>query len=206
MTTRQKPAWLILIKNIWNWNKLFFNSQSVQMHTPIVQWNRQRCPLWSSGFEFRADNLCAVFLFFFKYGPISASFSFIFILFTSQINYKLKKRRWSAWDSNPGPQDGRCRRNHGAMAATHLCAVLLFVIVVKKVNSKINKTVDACVGNFFETSVLIWFKICLCWRVHYTYRYVICVQWINLWSLYDRKLQVSSCTLGNFLASTSLDS
>ena len=30
-----------------------------------------------------------------------------------------KKRRWSAWDSNPGPQNGRRRRNHGAMAATH---------------------------------------------------------------------------------------
>ena len=47
--------------------------------------------------------------FFKKYGPISASFSFIFVLFTSQINYKLKKRRWSAWDSNLGPQDGRRR-------------------------------------------------------------------------------------------------
>ena len=29
-----------------------------------------------------------------------------------------KKHRWCAWDSNPGPQDGRRRRNHGAMAAT----------------------------------------------------------------------------------------
>ena len=29
-----------------------------------------------------------------------------------------KKRRWCAWDSNPGQQDGRRRRNHGAMAAT----------------------------------------------------------------------------------------
>ena len=28
---------------------------------------------------------------FFKYGPIPASFLFIFVLFTSQINYKLKK-------------------------------------------------------------------------------------------------------------------
>ena len=24
--------------------------------------------------------------------------------------------KWCAWDSNPGPQDGRLRRNHGAMA------------------------------------------------------------------------------------------
>ena len=56
--------------------------------------------------------------FFFKYGPIPASFSFIFVLFTLQFNYKLKKHRWSAWDLNPGPQDGRRRQNHGAMAAT----------------------------------------------------------------------------------------
>ena len=55
---------------------------------------------------------------FFKYRPVPASFSFIFVLFTPQINYKLKKRSWSAWDSNPGPQDGRRRQNHGAMAAT----------------------------------------------------------------------------------------
>ena len=27
-----------------------------------------------------------------------------------------KKLKWCAWDSNPGPQDGRLRRNHGAMA------------------------------------------------------------------------------------------
>ena len=55
---------------------------------------------------------------FFKYGPIPASFSFIFVLFTSHINYKLKKRRCCAWDSNQGQQDGRRRRNHRAMAAT----------------------------------------------------------------------------------------
>ena len=28
------------------------------------------------------------------------------------------RRRWCAWDSNPGPQDGRRRQNRGAMAAT----------------------------------------------------------------------------------------
>ena len=63
--------------------------------------------------------LPSVWKFFLKkYGPIPASFLFIFVLFTSQINYKLKKRRWSAWDSNLGPQDGRRRLNHGAMVAT----------------------------------------------------------------------------------------
>ena len=29
----------------------------------------------------------------------------------------IQKRRWSAWESNPGPQDGRRRQNHRAMAA-----------------------------------------------------------------------------------------
>ena len=28
-----------------------------------------------------------------------------------------KKHRWCAWDLNPWPQDGRCRRYHGAMAS-----------------------------------------------------------------------------------------
>ena len=50
-----------------------------------------------------------------KYMGQSRPLLFIFVLFTSQINYKLKKkRRWSAWDLNPGLQDGRRRRNHGA--------------------------------------------------------------------------------------------
>ena len=31
-------------------------------------------------------------------------------------DYKWKKHRWCAGDSNPGPQDGRCRRIHRAMA------------------------------------------------------------------------------------------
>ena len=52
---------------------------------------------------------------FFKYGPIPASFSFIFVLFTPRFNYKLKKRRLCAWDSNPELQDGKRRQNYGAM-------------------------------------------------------------------------------------------
>ena len=62
------------------------------------------------------------FFSFFKYGPIPASFSFIFVLSSFQFHlqfqqYKLKKHVWCAWDSNPGEQDGRRRTNHGAMAA-----------------------------------------------------------------------------------------
>ena len=36
-------------------------------------------------------------------------------------NPKWKKRRWCAWDSNPGLHDGRRRQNHGARAAAQLC-------------------------------------------------------------------------------------
>ena len=43
----------------------------------------------------------------------------LFSLFSrNNFNTNWKKLRWCAWDSNPGPQDGRRRRNHGAMAAT----------------------------------------------------------------------------------------
>ena len=34
-----------------------------------------------------------------------------------QFDYKLKKCRWHAWESNPGQQDGRHRQIHWAMAA-----------------------------------------------------------------------------------------
>ena len=32
---------------------------------------------------------------------------------------------WCAWDLNPGPQDGRRRRDHGAMAATPASTILI---------------------------------------------------------------------------------
>ena len=54
---------------------------------------------------------------FFKYGPIPASFLFSF--FSNSNNTNWKQRRWFAWVSNPGLQNGRSRRNHGAMAAPH---------------------------------------------------------------------------------------
>ena len=46
---------------------------------------------------------------------------FCLFLFFSRYNFNTnwKKRRWCAWDSNLGPQDGRRRQNHGAMAATN---------------------------------------------------------------------------------------
>ena len=42
-----------------------------------------------------------------KYGPNPASFSLFFVLFTKEhkFDYKWKKHKWCAWDSNPGRQD-----------------------------------------------------------------------------------------------------
>ena len=55
----------------------------------------------------------------FKNGPIPASF-FVYgrpFLITISICKNSNKLSWCAWDSNPGPHDGRRRQNHGAMAA-----------------------------------------------------------------------------------------
>ena len=54
--------------------------------------------------------------YFFLNGPIPASFSVYFRLFNT-LQFKLKKCRWCAWESNPGRQDGRRERIHWAMAA-----------------------------------------------------------------------------------------
>ena len=83
-----------------------------------------------------------LFLFFKKWANPSL-FWFIFILFSLQFQHKLKKHRWCAWDSNPGPQDGRRRWNHRAMAAT-LLSVHLFV-----------KNLDL---EFHLQSLYIWIK------------------------------------------------
>ena len=57
----------------------------------------------------------------------------LYWLFPSFSRYKFnntnwKKRRWCAWDSNPGPQDGRLRRNHGAMATAHSSYASFFTL------------------------------------------------------------------------------
>ena len=46
---------------------------------------------------------------------------------------------WCAWDLNPGPQDGRRRRNHGAMAAAHGVASLRMVTKTKESGFKMPK-------------------------------------------------------------------
>ena len=45
--------------------------------------------------------------YFLKYWPLSTSFCLFLVPFKALFNYKLKKRRCSGWESNPGPQDGR---------------------------------------------------------------------------------------------------
>ena len=70
--------------------------------------------LWS--YAIRYSTLAMIF-FFKKNGPIPASFC-LFLSFSHYNFNNRKKHRWCAWDLNPGPQDGRRRRNHRAMAAT----------------------------------------------------------------------------------------
>ena len=41
----------------------------------------------------------------------------LFFCLFSPFQFKLKKRRWCAWESNPGQQDGRHERIHWATAA-----------------------------------------------------------------------------------------
>ena len=56
---------------------------------------------------------------FLKNGPNPASFCLFrsfYMTNTAQILW-MKKLKWCAWHSNPGWQDGRCRRIHWAMAA-----------------------------------------------------------------------------------------
>ena len=57
---------------------------------------------------------------------------FCLFLFLSRCNFNTnwKKHRWCATDSNLGPQDGRRRRNHGAMAATLPYPITLLCSVI----------------------------------------------------------------------------
>ena len=83
--------------------------------------NPQLCP-WRSLNYHRADLIILdAFAFFFeKNGPLFVYFrSFDIPIQMTNIQfeqYKLKKHRWCAWDSNPGHQDGMHKRIHWAMA------------------------------------------------------------------------------------------
>ena len=72
-------------------------------------------------------------------------FLFLFSLFSrhNSNNTNWKKHRWSAWESNPGPQDGRRRRNHGAMAATQHLVHCLWLVKVAMHTKGQNHCIDS---------------------------------------------------------------
>ena len=84
-------------------------------------------------------------IIFLKYGPKPASFC----LFSSLPQYNdecnNKKQKWWAWDSNSGPQDGRCRRIHIAMAAS-LIETLFTVLNRQPKKAKISHNNKASYG------------------------------------------------------------
>ena len=75
------------------------------------------CPLLSMFLQVFAPFSFSIF--FLKKWANPGLFLFYFRSFLIIISIQIeKKHRWFAWDSNPGPQDGRHRQNLGAMAAT----------------------------------------------------------------------------------------
>ena len=92
---------------------------------------------------------------------------FWLFLFFSHYNFNInwKKHRWCAWDSNPGLQDGRHRRNHGAIANKfgHRFSFNLssFHIATLYLVSKCYKTSRAFyhLSKYSEEDVYFWDKI-----------------------------------------------
>ena len=94
------------------------------------EWQRMRISLRLHGFKFILFSTLASFLpkvnitnfergiIFLKIGPIPASFCLFSFFSHHNFNTNWKNHRCCAWDSNPGPQNGRRRRNHRAMAST----------------------------------------------------------------------------------------
>ena len=117
----------------WKWkNGYFFNSSSLlkrRFSTSDSTSLRQRSNVvtlttsiddvktWHNDVRSR-DVSSTMFFLFLKMGqsrPLFVYFRSFLITISIQIE---KKRRWCAWDSNPGPQVSRCRQNHRAMGAT----------------------------------------------------------------------------------------
>ena len=74
-----------------------------------------------------ASSIC---LFFLKMGQSRPLFQFIFVFsiwYNLNSNFNWKKRRWCAWDSNPGRQDGRRKWIHWAMAAPLYLFIFVFL-------------------------------------------------------------------------------
>ena len=104
---------------------------------------------------------------FLRNGPIPAYFCLFSLFSCYNFNTNWKKHRWCAWDSNPGMQDGRCRRNHRAMAATF--GVTLLVILIFHFRTGITLFFHPTLFIFFETTICSFWNvlqtISCCWAV-----------------------------------------
>ena len=74
-----------------------------------------------------------------------------FLIIISIIGTNWKKHRWCAWDLNPWPPDGRCRRNHGAMAA----APLKFIYDMDSWSVWPDWAIYCTLGNFLKPAATI---------------------------------------------------
>ena len=97
-------------------NIAIFSLQSCLLECCKFRSKRQS-PEWQSS-DSEKEAVVGHEQFIIKNGPIPASFCLFSFFSCYDFNKNWKKRRWCAWDSNLGPQDGRCRQNHRAMAAT----------------------------------------------------------------------------------------
>ena len=100
--------------------------QAVLAHVDFWHHEMTKFWLWAATVNKIPIKIC---WFFLKNGPVPASFClFSFFSCYNFNNTNWKKHWWCAWDSNPGPQDGRCRQSQGAMAATlYLTLFLLYL-------------------------------------------------------------------------------
>ena len=129
----------------WGKSILHYWSQNANVYFfKLVKRERQRAMgrLLNKMFvtdQAEVGHMCAAC--FLNICQFTASFSFIFVHFSFQYqlysfnNTNWKKHRWCAWDSSPGPQDCRHRRNHGAMAAAPCVPQLANTKRVQKLTS-----------------------------------------------------------------------
>ena len=87
-------------------NELFMNANDINCPTRKVKCFNLSPKIVRQHYHFdgvRSDPLCLI-------STNPGLFLYIFVLFKSQFTLNLKKLRCCAWDSNPLPQDDRCRR------------------------------------------------------------------------------------------------
>ena len=115
----------------------------------LLKHSKMLSPLFSllnvsSGFLLRLWNKPIVFLKMGQSRPLLVYFR-SFHIPIQMTNKNWKKHRWCAWDSNPGGQDGRCRRIHWAMAAP-----LQINCLLKKYSSpNLNDTIEGKISSSY---------------------------------------------------------